>query len=219
MKELLIKFASAICIMGVIFSFSGCQKDNTSSDVNTSYENQSEQTSSVLLPVEATFDEKYTRMLPSGEGEEMNIKGNLAITVTANSAKIYDPTSYESRELNTEYTLSNGVGVGDKCDDFINHFGIGRGYYVAVDSQGNAVDISKKSNKKFTFTAILKFDEAERKMSYFSASMIANHLEGMSNAGTQYITGADIGKDLLVVSLSVKGDLTVESFDIKHFIV
>ncbi len=213
-----IKFSAYFCIAVCLFGLTACKKNETETDSLPS-NTESANTSSVLLPVEATFDEKYTKMFPKGDGDAINVKGNCAMNVLPRSAKMYDPTSFEALNLDTTYTFADGLGVGSTCAEFMEHFGIGRGYYVAVDSDGNAVDISKKQDKKFTFTAILKFDEAQRKMSYFSANMISSNAEGLLSAGTRYLMGVDIGKDLLVVTLSVKGDLTVEEFDIIHYII
>jgi hypothetical protein len=217
-NNIFIKIFSILGVMVILCSVAGCNND-TSSTGSVLSQPSEQNTSSILLPIEATFDEKYTMMVPVGEGENINIKGNCALNVLPNKAKMYDPTNFETMELKTTYTLSNGVGIGDKCAKFMEHFGIGRGYYTALDSNGLAVDVSKEHTENFTVTAMLKFDESERKMSYFSASMISNNIEGLLSAGLQYLTNTDIGKDILVVKLYVKGDLSVHEFDIMHYIV
>ena len=131
MKKHIIKIA-CFCLAAIVcLSFAGCKKESeqVSSDSSTVSETQS--TVSELVPIEATFDEKYTRLSPAKSGDDINVKGNVGMNVSADGAKMFDPNTYEAIDLKGTYVLGDGLGVGSTCADFMNHFGIKIGYYTA----------------------------------------------------------------------------------------
>ena len=214
-------FIRALCIVGtitVLLFTTACSKETVETELSEPTPSEIQSTTSVLVPVEATFDDKYIK-LTSKKGNELNLKGNVAATVSAKSTKQYDPNTFESLSLNETYALSDGLGVGSTCDEFMQHFGITRGYYIAYNKEGKAVDIEVKSKNEFTFVAILKFDESSGKITFVAGGKIGEHAEGLNLSGVEYMSSVAIGKDVLKITLTVKGDLTVKSFDIAHYIL
>lgn len=217
----IIKLLSGCFAFVLLLCLAGCKKDaaDGTSSVESEPEPEVQSTASVLVPIEATFDEKYTRLSPAKSGDDINIKGNVGVNVTADGSKVFDPNTYEAIDLKGTYVLGDGLGVGSTCADFMNYFGIKRGYYTAYDGDSNAVDVTVESKKAFTVKAILKFDEATEKITYVAGGKVGEHTEGLDSAGVSYLSGAEIGNDILVVTLFVKGDLIVECFTIVHYII
>ena len=218
-SSLLIKVVCGLVAVSMLSAMAGCKKTETESTASVPTESKTESTASILVPVEATFDEKYTNLLPVKEGESINVKGNVAVKVEKGQTKQYDPNILEGITIDGEYTLSNGIGLGNTCAEFMEFFGITRGYYMTYDKKGQAVDVETESKESFTFVAILKFDEATKKMSYVPGGKVGEHVEGLYSASTSYLSNAGIGNDILLITLTVKGNLTVEKFDIAHYII
>lgn len=216
MKNHIIKIVSLCLVILLGLIFVGCEKDSNASSSAPST-SKTESTVSVLLPVKATFPKQYT-LIKSSDGTEYDVKGNTAFLVENGTARQYDPLSLEGLQLEGTFTIGSGLGIGSSCTDFMKEYGITRGYYSSLDKDGKAVDPAVGGDKNFTVTAILSFDEDTDKLSYVAGGKVLEHLEGLYQGGGEYLKGVNIGKDLLVVTINAKGDLTVDSFDITHYI-
>ncbi len=215
----ILKCVLALTLAITVLCLVGCKKDNEPQTSSSPTPSDTSDTSSVLVPVKATFPEQYTLMTALGDGDNINIKGNSALNVKSNAALRYDPISYEGIALNYSFKTSFDIGCGSKCTDFLNAYGVKTGYYTSYDLEGNAVDITTGGKKVFTVTAILSFDENDNSITYLTGKQISDHSEGIVQSGFNYIKNANIGVDLLIITLTVNGDLTVDSFDIIHYIV
>lgn len=216
MKKHIIKIACFCLATIVCLSFAGCKKESeqVSSDSSTVSETQS--TASVLVPVKSTFPEKYL-FIKSGE-TEYNIKGNSAFSVKKGSAVQYDPNTLEGITHEGTFTLKDDIGVGSKCSEIMNNFGITLGYYSSRDKKGNPVDPFEGGDEAFTVVAILSYDEDTEKITYVSGGKVAEHIEGIMGAGGAYLQSTSLGKDLLIVTINAKSNGTVETFSVEHFI-
>ena len=98
-------------------------------------------------------------------------------------------------------------------------YGIKRGYYLSYDADRKPVDVEVESGKSFTLVAILMFDEDTNKTTYVPGGKVSEHFEALYSAGQEYMLTAGIGKDVLVVKLSVKANLTVDGFELVHYLI
>ncbi len=217
MKKHIIKIACFCLAATLCLSFAGCKgKGEQVSSEGSGTVSETQSTVSELVPIKSTFPEKYL-FIKSGDTVH-NIKGNTAFSVKKGSARQYDPKSGEGITHKGTFTLKDDIGVGSKCSEFLNNYGINLGYYSSFDKNGNPVDPFVGGDDDFTVLSILSYDEDTEQITYASGGKIAEHIEGIVGAGGDYLKGTSLGKDLLVITINAKSNGKVESFSIEHFI-
>ena len=218
MKKHIIKMM-ALCLSLIICVWlAGCKdKGNENESVEApAVSNKTESTVSELVPPKSTFPDKYL-FIKSGE-TEYNIKGNSAFDVTEGKALQYDPNIFEGVTHEGKFTVTGDLGIGSSCVDFMSLYGITRGYYSAIGNDGKAVDPTVKGDNPFTLRAVLSYNEDNPKITLVSGGKVNENVEGLIQNCGGTLESMNIGKDLLMVTLKVKGDLTVEGFTVEHFV-
>ncbi len=216
MKKHIIKTIAVCSAVALCVSFAGCKDKDEQQASSVPSVLETESTVSELLPVKSTFPEKYT-FIKSGDNE-YNIKGNSAFSVKKGSATQYDPNTLEGITHEGTFTLTNDVGVGSKCSELMELFGITLGYYSSHDDKGNPIDPFEGGDADFTVMAIMSYDEDTQKVTYSAGGKVVEHMEGITQAGGSYLKDTTLGKDLLIVTINAKKNATVESFSVEHYI-
>lgn len=200
-----------ICVLTA--SFAGCGKEGSSSD-NQSTDSKAQ--NSELQPITVFFPDELIKFKSSGQ-EDITVKGNRALRLEKEKARVYDPLSLEGINYDSAYSSVAGIGLGIKYEKLAEVYGLKHGTCYAVSDTSTVLDVSTLSglNSKFFAKAILILG-SDGSISYAAPGRIPELITGFLSAGSGYSNEAQIGDDFLILEATFDGGVMTE-FVLTHF--
>ena len=203
-KKAMIGFAVTVMSVCAALGLTGCGENKPDSPAESETPSQSTVSeSSALEPITVFFPEEYTTFVPKAEGEKsISVRGLTGIKVEKNFTRVYDPVAFEGVDYAYGSTTLSGAGCGGSVEDLAAVYGI---------TESNSL------NNEGNIWAVLMLDD-DGNITYLEKSKVYEAVRALAESNKKYADYMKMGNNLLTVCINTSDGVTVDSFEVVHYV-